>query len=429
MHMSKLIPYWWPEETLPLKNSHPLPKSTDFLIVGAGHTGLSAARTVAKRGVSVCVLDQNAPGSGASSRNGGMVGGGHRQGLQKLEKLFGRPIAVAMLREAHKDSGTFLKQLLQEEALACDYTACGRFRGFWHRQDYEITAHNIATLQKLFPLNAEMISHADQHRATASPLYRGGVIFHDHGGFNPYRFHQGLMLAAERAGAKIHGHCVVKTVSRAGDGFLLETSRGNIRAERILLATNGYSGELVPTVSRGVFAIPSFLIATEPLGKERVQQFFPHARMMVETRLRHCYYRPSPDGERILFGGRAALVPKPPHRTQRQLEQLLSETFPDLGSVEIHHHWSGNTGFTFDQVPHIGVHHGIGYALGYSGNGNTMAPYLGHKIALRMLNDPEGETAFATPLPIRWWYRRKPWFMPFVDLLYRLRDVKENWRR
>ena len=135
--MTKLNPYWWELTKRPAASEQQaLPKEVDILIVGAGLTGLSAARTAAKAGQSVLVVDQHSPGFGASSRNGGMLGGGHKLSIAEMTARYGEHIALGLLREAHLDSADFVRKVMTEEAIDCDYDQVGRFRGFWHTHEY-----------------------------------------------------------------------------------------------------------------------------------------------------------------------------------------------------------------------------------------------------------------------------------------------------
>jgi glycine/D-amino acid oxidase-like deaminating enzyme len=117
--------------------------------------------------------------------------------------------------------------------------------------------------------------------------------------------------------------------------------------------------------------------------------------MLVETAASHLYFRPSPDGERIILGGRAALHPIPLPEAARRLSAHLARVFPQLGPVGLAHAWTGNVAMTRSDLPGIGQDaDGVWYALGCNGSGVALMPYLGHKAALKMLGDPEGATAF-----------------------------------
>ncbi len=427
----KLVPFWWEDAGTPASPAvMPLPATVDVAIIGAGLTGLSAARTLARAGRSVLVLDAGAPGIGASARNGGMLGGGHRLSIAVVEARFGRDTAVGLLHEAHLGSTAFAKGLITGERIDCDYVESGRFRGLWRQSEYESSARDLERLQKLIPLEAEMVPKARQHQEVGSDLYAGGVVFPRHGGLNPAKWVAGVLGAAIRAGALVQGDTPVTALQRDGAGYRLLTPRGSVLAGAVLAATNGYTPALLRGHKRRIIPVPSFIVVTEPLAANRVQRLFPSGRMVVESRDRHCYYRPSPDGKRIVFGGRAALFDVPEAVAQAQMRGLLTQVFPELKDVGFSHSWRGYTGFTFDFLPNIGQIDGIWHAMGYSGSGNAMAPYLGHKVALQMLGDPEGETAFShTGFPSHWWHRGRAWFLPFVDVLFRLKDVHNNFRR
>ena len=423
-------PYWWdiagrPEPT-PVEE---LPREVDALVVGAGLTGLSAARTLAKAGRSVLVLDQGCPGIGASSRNGGMIGGGHRVHADELVGRYGHELAASQLREMHIDSVEFAKRLMATEEIECDFDECGRFLAMWLASDYETFARNLDRITTLAPVAAEMVPRAKTRDEVATDLYSGGAVYHFHGGLNPAKWVSGILKAAIRRGALVQGDTPVQALEREGAAHIATTSRGRVRAGSILVATNGYTGGRFGTVGRSVFPVPSFMITTEHLGSNRVRALFPTSRMIVETRERHCYFRPSPDGTRIVFGGRAAMFQAGHRFFVQQLRTLLTGIFPELRGVAITHGWKGNTGFTFGMEPHVGQIDGVWHAMGYCGNGNSMAPWLGHKAALQILGDRDGETAFSrTRLQQRWWYGGRPWFLPFADVMFRARDVVSNRR-
>ena len=421
-------PYWWEDAGPPTSPpEEPLPKEADVVIVGAGLTGLSAARTLARRGTSVLVLDAEAPGAGASSRNGGMIGGGHRLSIDDMEARFGKAIALDLLTEAHLSSTDFVKRLMVEEGIDCDFAETGRFRGLWHAAEYEASAKGIERLRSLIPLEAEMIPRSRQRDEVGSDIYAGGIVFPRHGGLNPARWVAGLLAAARRAGAMVQGRTPLTGLRRTNPGFVIETPRGAVRAGQVLIATNGYTPVQLDDLKRRIVPIPSFMVVTEPLGSSRMRDLLPGGRMVAESRERHCYYRPSPDGSRLIFGGRAALFNAPEAVAQAELRGLMTRIFPQLKAVGFTHSWRGLTGFAFDFLPHVGEMDGLWHAMGYSGSGNAMAPYLGHKAALQMSGDPDGQTAFSkTGFPTRWWHRGRPWFLPFADLLFRGRDVWNN---
>lgn len=428
--MLKTDPYWW-EDFAPFDGGPAdLPSECDVVVVGAGLTGCSAALTLARAGKSVLVLDAERPGYGASTRNGGMIGGGYRLSQAEMEALYGPGTAHRLLVESHVDSLEFAVSRIREEGIVCDYNRYGRFRGQWSPAEYDATARELDDLRKLVAVNVEMVPKSRQRAEIGSDLYSGGMLLHDHGGLHPGKYLNGMLRAAVRAGARVIGQTPVGAVERAGSGFVVSTGRAPVRAAAVLMATNGYTTSRFAWLKRRLIPVSSYLIATEELPDGIADELFPTRRMCVETRNRHCYFRLSPDGRRVILGGRAAMGRAPVETTARVLRGLLEEIFPQIKGIGLTHSWTGHTGFSFASVPNIGRNDGVWHALGYSGSGNALAPYLGHKAALQMMGDPAGETGFSrTTLETRVWYRNRPWFLPFAHALYRMKDIRDDMRR
>jgi glycine/D-amino acid oxidase-like deaminating enzyme len=205
------LPWWWeaapPEEPAGLD----LPARVDVAVVGAGFTGLSAALTLARAGRSVVVLDRDAPGFGASSRNGGMVGSGHRVAFADLVRTYGEPTAIALLREG-LDALEFAAGLIEREGIACHFRRSGRFRAAWRPRDYETIARDIEAQQRAVGLEADVVPRDEQGREVATDRYHGGAVYHRHGGLHPALFHAGLLARARSAGALVAGHTEVRAV-------------------------------------------------------------------------------------------------------------------------------------------------------------------------------------------------------------------------
>lgn len=316
---------------------------------------------------------------------------------------------------------------MDEEGIACDFQKTGRYVAQWLPKHFENTSRQFEAIQSLAPVEAKVVPLSRQPNEITTNRYFGGILYHHHGSLNPARWVKGLQQAAQRAGAAVQGNTLVTSVEKSGPSFCVTTVRGKVTAGDVLIATNGYTHDLQTHVNKGVFPVPSFIITTEELGTNRVRALIPHGRMIVETRERHCYYRPSPDGKRLVFGGRVALFQASSPDFSKQLKKLMTGIFPTLNDARVSHCWKGNTSFTFNTFPHLGKIDGIWHALGYCGNGNSMAPYLGHKAALQILNEPEGNTIFSQPsLSTKWWCRNRPWFLPFADVTFRFRDLWSN---
>jgi glycine/D-amino acid oxidase-like deaminating enzyme len=418
--MSK--PFWWeaaPRETAQDIN---LPATADCVVVGAGYAGLNAALTLARAGRSVVVCEAGPPGFGASSRSGGMIGHGHRLSYSNLIALYGAARAKALIGEGMA-SLDYAKQLITSEGIDARLSAVGRLRGAWTQADYDTMGREAELLRRDLGLPVDVVQKSDMHKEIASDSYQGGLVFHSHGGVHPALFQQGLLAVARAAGVGIAGFTPVTRIDRQTDHAVVHTTRGSITARDVVVATNGYSARPVLDFALRLVPMPSFLIATEEIGENRVRDLIPNLRMIVETREKHLYYRPSPDGKRIILGGRAALHPIELEDAKMRLKKELVALFPSLAQTEISHVWTGNVAMTRSDLPGIGQLGGLWYALGCNGSGVALMPYLGHKLALKILGDRDGATAFDDiPFKAIPFYDGRPWFLPLMTAWYRGRD-------
>ena len=431
--MTKFTPFWWDGQPQ-FENTDVLPSSADIVIVGAGYTGLSAALTLSKSGKKVIVLDSEMIGFGASTRNGGMLGSGHKVSTDQAKKKYGEDIAAELHKEANA-SLAFTTNLITANNIDCEFQACGRLRTSWLPKDQVSMSDNLRKLKAIEDFNSKMIGPEMMSKSIKTDLYFGGQFYQDHGSVQPRKFHYGLLKLAMEAGADVFGSRPVIKVTQLSklkqDGFDVLTQNSKIHCKQVLIATNGYTrSNLSKYLSRRVLPVPSFVITTVDIGKDKVQSLLPGGHCMVETRKRYCYYRPTPCGTRIMLGTRAAMHSISAEEALPTLRKMLLEIFPSLEGVEISHCWTGFTGFSFSQLPNLSINKGVYSALGYCGNGVAMAPYLGHMAALKMLNPDHKVTVFESiPLQTKSYYFGKPWFLPIASAYFRAFDVLDYYRR
>lgn len=412
-------PYWWDDVVWPDMPDEP-PEQVDLLVIGAGYTGLSAAIAAHDAGASVAVIESGQPGHGASTRNGGMLGAHPRLSWDVLAKRYGPGAADALYTEAG-EALDWVKQLIRRESIDCDFQESGRIQLAYTTAQFETQKNLAAQITEKGGVPCHIVPRDAVAREVATALYKGGMLFPNHGGLHPAKYLLGLLHAALERGIPVIPECPAIKVAKVKNQMLATTPRGPISAEKVLLATNGYTGVQFPWFSARVFPVPSFLIATEPLAPELIARLAPGRRMMVETRAFHSYFRISPDGTRLIFGGRAALVDIGFAKAARRLQQKMTAIWPELSGTRLSHVWTGNTGYTFGHMPHVGFRDGFHYAIGYSGGGTVLAPWLGRKAALQALGLPEGDTAFsASRLKARWFFKGgRPQFMNAANLWYR----------
>ena len=422
-------PYWW-DAAAPQPASHALPEKCDVLVIGAGYAGVSAAIAAHDAGAQVAVVDAGQPGAGASSRNGGMFGAHPRLSWDKLRLRFGADVADAVFAEA-APALDWAKDLIRKERIDCDLQETGRIQLAW-TPDHAAGQRALASsVSKKSSVVARLLARDALRQEVGTHRYHGALLFPQHCGLHPAKFHSGLRSSVERRGIPITGEAEVTCLDRTGTGFWAHTPKGQIRADKIILCTNGYTTRAFRWHVARVFPLPSYLIATEALPANLIGHLAPGRRMMVETRARHSYFRVSPDGSRILWGGRASMRTLETGEAARRLQQTMVEIWPELEGVKLSHAWWGNTGYSFTHMPHVGVDRGLHYAMGFSGSGTVMAPYLGAKAAWQAVGDARGETAYcATHLTRHWLHPfRRPYFLYAADAWYRsVVDRLENRR-
>lgn len=408
---------------MPALAAPPPPARVDVLIVGAGYTGLSAARETSAAGASTLVMEAGALGSGCSGRNGGQVAYSIKPSFAALQALHGEDRAVAIVREGFA-AVAYLRALATEEGLDCDWRAHGCYFGAHTPRHFAALAREAENQPRGLEQRISVVTRAAQRQEIAGDFYHGGLVYHDDASVDPMRMLLGLLRRAQDRGALVLDHCRVQSIVRARDGFSVASTRGIVSARKVLIATNGYTGPLSPWHRRRVIPIGSYQIATEPLGVNRVLELIPRRRNIVDSRRVVVYFRPSPDGERIIFGGRAALAEHDPAACVPRLRAMLTRVFPQLGSVRVTHAWAGWVAYTFDTLPHLGEADGLFHCMGYCGQGVPMAPHFGRRIGQQMMGNPEGRTALdGLTFGARPYYFGVPWFLAPSVLGYRTLDA------
>ena len=420
--MQSTAPYWWdavPPQTLPRAEVLP---ACDVAIVGAGYTGLSAAITLARAGRSVQVFDKQRPGEGASTRNGGITSGNLRPTTAQLERRFGPERAEAIQAEA-QTAREDLYRFIAEEKIECDFKLVGRFLGAATPKTYEAQAREAERLARTLGIEAYAVPRAEQRSILGTDYYYGGSVRMDIGGIHPAKLHAGMLRLALAAGVLVHGETAVLGVVPDGDSFSVRTARGSTTARHVITGSNGYTDESDKWLRRRLVPVRSRIIATAPLSPNLMGVLMPQRMMISDSRQNHYYYRPSPDGTRILFGGRDGTIEGDPQWPTAALQKTLVGLFPELRGTDITHSWFGHVAMNRDMVPRIFSRGGIRYAAGYCGSGTVWARWAGQKAAWQIMGDDAGTSAldFRPPAAVPL-FNGKPWFMPAVFAKMTLQD-------
>lgn len=387
----------WAATAQPAPATPPLAESldTDVTIVGGGYTGLSTALHLAEGGCRVCVLEASDPGWGASGRNGGQVIPGLKFDPHDLLRMFGAAKAEPLIEAIGAAAGDVF-DLIERYGIDCDAQ-----RGGWLQP-----AHSPAALKRLHAraeqwaergAAVELLDRAAMARRLGTQAFVGGWLDKRAGGIQPLSYVRGLVRAAQSLGVQVHGRTLASAVRRVGQRWRIDTAGGpSVNADRVLLATNGYTGNLWPPLQRTIIAANSFIIATEPLSGEANETILPGGEVASDARRLLLYFRRDAQG-RLLMGGRGRFAEPSGPQDFVHLERAMRLMFPQLGTVRLQYRWAGRVALTRDFLPH--VHEpapGATIALGYNGRGVAMATAMGRHLAARLL----GSTDRAFPFPI-----------------------------
>ncbi len=420
----RLAPYWWDAVPRPALGEVTLPRRADVVVVGSGYTGLHAALQTARGGRHTIVLDAEDAGWGCSTRNGGQISTSVKPGFDVLARRHGVQRARDILLEGRRSLAWF-GEFVAGEKLDCDFASVGRFHAAHNPVQFGKLVQALANQPKWLEVDAHVVARAEQHQELGTDAYFGGVVYRSHASVDPARYHQGLLERVLSAGAEVAARCAVTRIDRDGEKFRVSTARGVIEARNVVVATNGYTGELTPWLQRRVIPIGSYIIATEPLLEPQMARLMPRNRIVSDTRKVVFYYRASPDRKRILFGGRVSTSETNPVVSGPMLHADMVGVFPELAGTRISHSWCGFVAYTFDELMHIGCHEGLHYAMGYCGSGVGMGSYLGMKLGQQVLGMAEGRTAFDDlAFQTRPLYHGKPWFLAASIRYYRWRDSR-----
>jgi glycine/D-amino acid oxidase-like deaminating enzyme len=418
----KTDPYWWDLTPRPAMEDCTLPAKTDVLVIGSGYTGLHCALQTARAGRQTLVIDAEAAGWGCSTRNGGQISGEIKPDYDELSQKYGSAGAYALIKET-RNALDWLGGFVSEQNIDCEYRQCGRF----------VAAHSPHQFRKLVasarqqPPGLEQDLHiveaADQASEIDSEYYHGGLVIDRHCSLDPAKYHAGLLHLVMQYDAQVIANCQAGGIERVRDGFKVSTSRGTIQTRELVIATNGYTGTVTPWQRRRIIPIGSYMLATEPMDMALANRLMPEQRVFSDTRKIVVYFRRTPDGRRLLFGGRVSIFESDPVKSLPALRQEMLHIFPQLEDIRISHTWMGFVGYTFDYLPHLGVNDGVHYAMGYCGSGICLASYLGNRLGLQLLGVAESHCAFSDPgFQTRPLYSGKPWFLGASVRYYQMLD-------
>ncbi len=374
-----------PPETPPLDGD----RSVSVAVIGGGFTGLSAALHLAERGVDVVVLEAHQPGWGASGRNGGQVNPGLKHDPDQVIRDFGSDLGGRMVALSGS-APNLVFQLILRHQMECQALQSGTLRATAHLRD---AADIRVTEAQWIRLGAPVtvLERDEIERTTGAARYECALLDRRGGQVNPLGYARSLAQAAMQAGAAVHGSTSALRVQRSGGYWQVQTLTGTVRAEKLVLATNGYTDDLWSGLRRTIVPVYSAIVASEPLPEPLARSIMPARFVLYEMGRITVYYRVDRDN-RVLMGGRSVQREVSAPGELRYLIDYAIRLWPMLRDVKWTHAWSGQLAITPDHYPH--VHEpddGVLVCLGFNGRGVAMSTAMGPQIARRVIGGRSAE--------------------------------------
>jgi glycine/D-amino acid oxidase-like deaminating enzyme len=386
-----LPPSLYADAARPLADTPPLDgdRTVSVAVIGGGFTGLSAALHLAQQGVDVAVLEAHQPGWGASGRNGGQVNPGLKHEPDRVERDFGSDLGSRMVALSG-NAPNVVFQLIEQYQIDCQALQSGTLRAAVHARDAAgIRATAAQWARRAAPV--ALLECDDTRQTTGTAHYECALLDRRGGQVNPLGYARGLAWAAMLAGAAVHCGTPALHVQRSGARWHVQTPTGTVRAEKLVLATNGYTDDLWSGLRRSIVPVYSAIVASEPLPDAVARSIMPARSVLYEMGRVTVYYRIDQDN-RLLMGGRSVQRDVSEPDELRYLIDYAIRLWPALRETRWMHAWSGQLAVTSDHYPH--VHEpaeDVLVCLGYNGRGVAMSTAMGPQLARRIVGGHRAE--------------------------------------
>jgi glycine/D-amino acid oxidase-like deaminating enzyme len=356
------------------------------LVIGAGYLGLNAALHLATEGVRVTVVDAEAPGWGASGRNGGQVIPGLKYDPGELEAMFGRERGERIWRFGAA-TGDFLFDLVARHKLDCGARRVPWIQGI-HSPKALARARRRVDDWTRRGADVAYLDAAATASISGTDVYLGAFVDRRGGALQPLSYARELARAALAAGAQLYSGARVTALTPSGSDWTATTATGaRVRAQTVLVATNAYSSDLVPGLARSFVALNSLQIATVPIPASLRTTLLPNGETLSDSRRVIRYWRLD-DAGRLLMGGRGPIRDPDPARDWAHLAGDVRRHFPALAELPFTHMWGGRVAMHLDYMPRLHrTQPGLIVPAGCQGRGVAWQSAMGAELA-RLALDP-----------------------------------------
>ncbi len=364
-------------------------ETADVCVVGGGFTGVATALELAKRGISVILLEQNQIGWGASGRNGGQILGGYGPEMSEYNKyidIFGEAKAQTVW-DMGIECVEIIKDTVEEYQIECDLT-WGYFDAAMKQSELDALKHaKIMMEARGYEAEQRFVGKDQAKSIVGSDRYIGGLVNMGWGHCNPLNLVRAEARAAENLGVHVCEDARVQSITYNDAGAILDTGHGKVDAKTVVLAGNAYLGHLVPKLAARMLPVGSYIIATEPLDSELADEIMPENYAVCDQRRVLDYFRMSPD-KRLLYGGLATYSGVHPYDIKKAIRPNLLKTFPQLEDVKIDYAWGGYIGVGMNRLPQLGMINDKAYfAQAYAGHGVAASHMSARLIAEAIIGD------------------------------------------
>ena len=399
--------------------------TAEVAIIGGGFCGLSAALHLAEAGVEAVMLEAEAPGWGASGRNGGQVIAGLKLDPRECVAKFGKERGLALHRFGAA-TADLVFSLIERFQIRCEAHRDGWIQAAYGPKTLDEIAHRVRDLQEQGEA-VELIGQDRMKALTGSAFYHGGMLDRRSGMVQPLSYALGLAGAAQATGAKLYRNARVSRIDEANGRWVLTTPPGTVTAKHCLIATNGYTGDLHPALKTAMIPVTSYQVATDPLPPDLATSVLPSHLPVSDLPHLGVYFRRD-DAGRFIIGGRGSLT----DRERLDLFQLAADNayqiYPELRRAPFTIRWGGKLALTLDHLPRLTtLAPNLHAAYGCNGRGVALATMMGKLAAERIRGQRQDELPIATLPPAH--YPLHSLRLPAMMVIAKFRRLRNRFAR